>query len=232
MIYMKSHVHIPATYLKYFSVDQSKGRSSIVKVHNIKSKEIKNLTVNNIGKEKNIFIDTLERFNSSFENHYDQFIDLVISKDPIDKTDERLKGGFMILFNFLIRNRFILNKIKELHNQNSILKKELGNDPLKIPNYIEHLYWNLILRRPYPISIRIFPEHKFITSDNPITKLRFLPFGTLYFLPLDRKRLFCLGYYPDEFYLKEIEERVYNYPIKPQNINIKIKKNAKTFVIL
>ncbi len=62
------HFYIPATYLKHFSTDSSKGRKSMVRVYNKKLKKEQTLTVENIGLNKSAFGEETEKFHCFLES--------------------------------------------------------------------------------------------------------------------------------------------------------------------
>ncbi len=53
-----------------------------------------------------------------------------------------------------------------------------------------------------------------------------LPFGTVYFLPINRKYIFILGYYDKDSRFMEIF--INKYEINPETINERIRNQAET----
>ncbi|KKN23394.1 hypothetical protein LCGC14_0905410 [marine sediment metagenome] len=225
------HDSIAATYLKYFSDDPSKGRKSIVNVYNKKRKIKQNLCVNNFPLNKKAFSMEVESFHYSIEKNYDKFTDLISNRYPPSVIEEKIKIGTAVFFNFLLRKPLIFNKLKEFHSKNPESVNTYGSDPWHSHKLISSLFIELLTKRPYPIRIFLFPEASFITSDDPIVYERH-HFGTIYMLPIDRKHLFCLGYYIGEHLLSPLEQHMDQHNFRPKNINIKIKKQARTFYVI
>lgn len=225
------HDTVPSTYLKYFSADPSKGRNSIVNVYNKKQKKEQNLPVATFPLNKKAFSAEVEAFHSSIEKNYDSFKDLISNQYPPSVTEEKMKIGTSIFFNFILRKPLMFNKIKELHSNNPDSIKKYGSDPWHSIELIRDLFTELITKRPYPIKIFLYPDAFFITSDDPIVYERH-PFGTIYMLPIDRKHLICLGYYIGEHLLDTIDQYLDQRNFRPTNINIIIKKQARTFYVI
>ena len=186
------HDSVAATYLKYFSDDPSKGRKSIVKVYNKKLKKEQNLAVDSFPLNRKAFSAEVEEFHSTLEKKYDSFTDIISNRYPLSVTEEKMKIGTSVFFNFILRKPLIFNKIKEYHSGHLELIKKYGSDPWHSFELISSLFFELLTKRPYPIKIFLYPEALFITSDDPIVYERH-PFGTIYMLPIDRKHLICLG---------------------------------------
>lgn len=225
------HDSVAATYLKYFSDDPSRGRNSIVKVYNKKLKIKQNLAVKNFPLNRKAFSTEVESFHSCIEKNYDSFIDLISGHYPPSVKEEKIKIGTAVLFNFILRKPLIYNKIKEFHSNSPELINKYGSDPWHSSKLISSLFIELLTKRSYPIRIFLYPEAFFITSDDPIVYERH-SFGTIYMLPIDRKHLVCLGYYIGEHLLNQLEQYLDQHDFRPKNINIKIRKQARTFYVI
>ncbi len=225
------HDSVAATYLKYFSDDPSKGRKSIVKVYNKKQKKEQYLTVESFPLNKKAYNKDVEAFHRSIEKDYDKFKDLISDRYPPSVTEERVKIGTAVLFNFILRKPLIFRKLKEFHSRSPELIRTYGDNPWHSVDLISSLFTELLTKRPYPIRVFLYPKANFITSDDPIVYERH-PFGTIYMLPIDRKHLFCLGYYIGEHLLNPLEQHLVLDNFRPKNINIKIKKQARTFYVI
>lgn len=228
---IKMHDSVAATYLKYFSDDPSKGRKSIVKVYNKKLKIKQDLAVKNFPLNRKAFSTEVEAFFSSIEKNYDSFTDLILDRYPSSVTEEKIKIGTAVFFNFILRKPLIFKKLKEFHSNNPESINKYGSDPWHSLELISSIFIELLTKRPYPIRIFFYPEAFFITSDDPIVYERH-PFGTIYMLPIDRKHLFCLGYYIGEHLLSQLEQYLDQHDFRPKNINIKIRKQARTFYVI
>lgn len=224
------HDSVAATYLKYFSDDPSKGRKSIVKVYNKKLKKEQNLTVSSFPLNKKAFSADVESFHEAIEKDYDKFQDLISNRYPPSVTEEKVKIGAAVFFNFILRKPLFFKKLKEIYNNCPELINMYGSDPWHSLEVISSLF-DLLTKRPYPIRIFHYPEASFITSDDPIVYERYT-FGTIYMLPIDRKHLLCLGYYIGEHLLSPLEQYLYAHNFRPENINIKIRKQARTFYVI
>lgn len=225
------HDSVAATYLKYFSDDPSRGRKSIVKVYNKKLKIEQNLAVKNFPLNRKAFSTEVESFHSSIEKDYDKFRDLISDRFPPSVTEERIKIGTAVLFNFILRKPMIFKKLKEFHSNCPESINMYGSDPWHSLELISSVFIELLTKRPYPIRIFLYPEASFITSDDPIVYERH-PFGTIYMLPIDRKHLYCLGYYIGEHLLSPLEQYLDTHNFRPKNINIIIRKQARTFYVI
>ncbi|MHA1755945.1 MAG: DUF4238 domain-containing protein [Promethearchaeota archaeon] len=225
---MKSHVHVPAVYLKHFSSDPSKGRNSLLTVY-IKRKDIKKtLTVKRIGIEKNAYSKEVELFNAQIEKNYDKYINKILNSKSFNEIELKdLKQILIIMFNLILRQ----NENNEFIKKNYLEKNK--NDGWTDIDLITLLNKTLITRRPYPFGFyRVLKEH-FITSDNPVISWR-INIGTIYFLPINKSNLFSLGYYVDKSYEEEMYNIINNLvPIliakNIKHINNKIRNQAKNF---
>ncbi len=230
---MRSHIHVSATYLKHFSFDPSKGRKSIVQVFNKKTQTVQDLPVDKIGIRIGAFSDGMENFHKMFEDRYNEFMDLMKIRFPIDTIIERLKNGMMLVFNYIFRSKIMYDYMKEsLRNYPDIIR-EYGDNPWHSPEILSKVFFELLLKRAYPIIIQVFLDDVFITSDNPVVMFRH-PYGfvTLYLLPLDRKHIFCLGYYLKKEQLRFIDIYFKNVEIIPENVNLWERKQAETHYII
>ena len=225
------HDSVAATYLKHFSDDPSRGRKSIVKVYNKKQKIEQNLAVENFPLNKKVFSKEVESFLTAIEKNYDKFTDLISDRYPPSVTEEKIKIGTAVVFNFILRKPLIFEKIKEIHLNSPELINMYGSDPWQSLEVISSLFIHLLTKRPYPIRVFPYPEAYFITSDDPIIYERH-SFGTIYMLPIDRKHLFFLGYYIGEHLLSPLEQYLDQHKFHPNNINIKIRKQARTFYVI
>ena len=226
------HDSVAATYLKYFSNDPSKGRNSIVKVYNKKEKKEQFLPVSAFPLNKKAFGEEVEKFFSSVEKNYDSFKDLFSNIYHHDELNEKLKVGFSVIFTFILRKPIVYNKIIEYYNSlPNDVKREYGSDPWQSNEVIFGLFQNLITKRPYPIKIQLYPEASLITSDDPIVYERH-PFGTVYLLPIDRRHLFCIGYSTEDHLTDQITDYINHHNFRLENINIKIKKQARVFYVI
>ena len=228
---MRSHIHTAATYLKHFSNDSSRGRKSIVRVFNKKRLLEQDLPVDVIGIKKGAFSDGVEEFNNIFEKNYDKFVDLMSTRYPHNITEERLEKGMETFFNFIFRNKLNYEHFKKIFKNYPDLVEKYGVDPWHNSEVISNIFSELILKRAYPISIRGFNDDVFITGDNPVVIHR-LCFGTVNYLPIDRKHIFYLGYYDREEYLKFMEYFINKYEVDPERINEWIRYQAETFYII
>ena len=228
---MRSHIHVPATYLKHFSRDPSKGRNSIVRVFNKKRQLKQDLPVNKIGIKKGAFSNDVEQFNKAFEDNHNKFVDLMSIRYPSNITEERLKDGMMIVFNLIFRNKFNYENIKRIFKNQPEVVEKYGEDPWHSSEVISHFFFKLIQKRPFPISIRGFIDEVFITGDNPVVIHR-LPFGSVYFLPIDRKHIFYLGYYDRGEYLKFMEYFIKTFEFNYERINEWIRYKEEILYIV
>lgn len=228
---MRSHLHISATYLKHFSRDPSKGRKSIVHVFNKKTQTAQHLPVDKIGIKTGAFSASMEKFHSQFEKRYDEFMDLMTN--PINVTEEKLKIGMMLVFNFLFRSKIMYDYMKESFRNYTDLIRAYGDDPWHSPEAVSSVFFELLVKRAYPIIIREFPDDVLITCDNPVVMFRH-PYGfvTVYLLPLDRTHVFCLGYYLKTEQLRYIDIYFNKVEVIPENLNDWIKLQAETHYII
>lgn len=230
---MRSHFHISATYLKHFSRDPSKGRKSIVHVFNKKKQIEQYLPVDQIGIKTGAFSDSIENFNQMIEARYNEFMDLRSIRYPTNITVDRLKNGMMMLFNFIFRTKIMYDYIRKSYRNYPDLIRIYGADPWHSENVVPMIFFELLLKRTYPISIRGYKDDVFITGDNPIVIFRH-PYGfcTVYLLPLDRRHIFCLGYYIKEEQLKFVDIYLNKAEIITGNVNEWIKIQAETHYII
>lgn len=226
------HFHIAATYLKQFSNDPSKGRKSIVRVYNKKKKIEQELKVESIGINKSAFSNQTEKFHSFLESKYHNVVDLISLKEPKQVSDEVVKETLMVIFDFILRSKEIYDKIIQIYSKLPLLVKVHGDNPWHTSDIIPRLYFELIQRRKYPAGIKSFNKDVFITCDNPVIVDRLLPYGSLYLLPIDRRHIFCLGYYKEPSGFNYFEEYIKNCIIFPEKINKQLKNQANTFIIL
>ncbi len=230
---MRSHIHTAVTYLKHFSSNPNKGRKSIVHVYNKKLHLEQNLTVDNIGIKIGSFSKEVEEFHEKFEREYNKFMDLMSIRYPPRIAKEKLKIGMMMIFNLVLRSKINYEYIQKSFKNYPDLIRKYGENPWHSPEAISYLQFKLLLKRRYPISIRRFPDEVFITGDNPVVIFRH-PYGigTIYILTLDRKHVFCLGYYLKERELRFLEIYINNAKVIPENINVWIKFQADTHYII
>ncbi len=225
---MRSHIYVPATYLKHFSDNPSKGRKSVLRVFNKKRQMVQNLTVDKIGIKKGAFSKEVEEFHSTFENNYNEFVNLLSTSYIKNINKEKVKDGLMTLFDFILRNKKNYENLQRIYKNFPDLVKIYGEDSWHASEVITKIFFKLIQSRSYPLSFRRFTDEVFKTSDNPIIIYR-RDFGTVYLLPIDRKRIICLGYYQGENYLKYMEYFINNFNVIPKDINKIIKHQAETF---
>ncbi|MFX1502134.1 MAG: DUF4238 domain-containing protein [Promethearchaeota archaeon] len=230
---MKSHFHASATYLKHFSEDSSKGRKSKVHVFNKKLNKDQYLPVDKIGIKTGAFGKKIEEFHNLFEKKYDHFRDLISNRYPSNITTDRLKSGMELLFNYIFRTNETYDYLKESYRAYPELVRKYGEDPWHSSEVFPKLFFKLLLKRAYPVTIRGYPEDEFITGDNPIVIFRHpYKFVTVYLLPIDRRHIFCLGYYLKKEHLRCAEIYINQAEIITENVNVWIKFQADTHYII
>jgi len=171
-------------------------------------------------------------FFQKFKNEYEEKINIVsINLDFTGKISD-----IVIEINNPKNTHFIQQAYLRIFSSNKEkpdLIRIYGEDPWHSSEAVPMIFFELLLKRVYPISIRGYNDDIFITSDNPVVIFRH-PYGfcTVYLLPIDRKHIFCLGYYIKEEHLIFTETYLNKAEIITENGNEWIRIQAETHYII
>ena len=225
---VRSHVSVPAVYLKYFLDDPSLGRKGILQVHNKKTNKNHHISIDNII-EKNYYSENLEKhLSDNYESQYDNMM------KNIDKTNGTTNG--------VSNNKFIIFMVEHLFarskSSDQFYHRLIQNLPKPIENitsqdirdyFVPEVSKRAVINGVHNVGLFELEENV-VTSDNPIVRVP-TKFGSIIYLPLTFNEIVCVSNSENENDSIEIGKIMHKVRLNVKSFNFQQYKQSKVLTI-